>query len=589
MIQDEKVSLGRVEFIDDDHEIVVEFYDLLQIEMEINQFKRKLRAFIKKDPLFFDPYLLLADILSAEGSKESQQKAKALLKDGYEKALNQITNENGDWPQVLGWGYLNNRHLIRMIDRWGFELWDDGKTDEALDIFRKLLKSNPSDNLGARYSILAMKMGLDSNYEAKFQSKIPGYIDAYKINWWFNKNSIKYWDEFAWWWKEQEKKSGKLYQLKIWIKDIQPPVWRRILISSDSRFNALHDSIQKFFGWHNCHLHEFYFHNSDKYNKRCRILGLNPDGSIDVDADLDEYESWEDKIYISEVLNENHESVNYIYDFGDNWHLLIRLERSFPLPKRFMGAVCVGGKRAAPPEDCGGAKGYQEMLDILTDPNHPDYKETLEWLGREFDPENMGIKIQEMTPKQIAEKYSSNSFYPESTSKPPLNNNGRIDSAHNEKKKSSPHQFLITGRSFRQIFQTYLHERSNELKSASFRAYEDVIGLLEHYLDRYGFNYLTEEEMKNYDEKAENGTRLTFCKVFGHDFLERFSLIEFLDYFVVYKVLGSKSNFNSIPRVLRHFVKWLHEKGGIDDENRENQLDIISDFKDYKLPDLILD
>jgi hypothetical protein len=51
---------------------------------------------------------------------------------------------------------------------------------------------------------------------------------------------------------------------------------------------------------------------------------------------------------------------------------------------------CTAGRRACPPEDCGGVWGYQEFLEVLADPGHEDHAERLEWLGLEtadeFDP-----------------------------------------------------------------------------------------------------------------------------------------------------------------------------------------------------------
>ncbi len=49
--------------------------------------------------------------------------------------------------------------------------------------------------------------------------------------------------------------------------------------------------------------------------------------------------------------------------------------------------ACVDGRRACPPEDCGGTWGYRDLLEILTDPTHPEHDERREWIGRPFDPE----------------------------------------------------------------------------------------------------------------------------------------------------------------------------------------------------------
>ena len=53
--------------------------------------------------------------------------------------------------------------------------------------------------------------------------------------------------------------------------------------------------------------------------------------------------------------------------------------------------LCIKGKRACPPEDCGGIFGYLGLLDILKDPEHPEYEDTVEWLGEEFDSEAFNI------------------------------------------------------------------------------------------------------------------------------------------------------------------------------------------------------
>jgi hypothetical protein len=55
--------------------------------------------------------------------------------------------------------------------------------------------------------------------------------------------------------------------------------------------------------------------------------------------------------------------------------------------------VCVGGKRACPPEDSGGPFGYQQLLEVLADPDHPDHAEQCEWVGEDFNPEAFDINF----------------------------------------------------------------------------------------------------------------------------------------------------------------------------------------------------
>lgn len=53
---------------------------------------------------------------------------------------------------------------------------------------------------------------------------------------------------------------------------------------------------------------------------------------------------------------------------------------------------CITGKRACPPEDCGGVWGYQNFLEVLQDPDHPEHEEMLEWAGGGFDPEDPDLE-----------------------------------------------------------------------------------------------------------------------------------------------------------------------------------------------------
>jgi len=105
------------------------------------------------------------------------------------------------------------------------------------------------------------------------------------------------------------------------------------------------------------------------------------------------------------VFSKYCETVEYLYDFGDHWEHIIKLEKVFPHKDGLKEPLCVGGKNATPPEDCGGSWGYHNLLEILNDKRHPKYKEMKEWVGPTFNPERMDVLMTKLTPKQIEEKY----------------------------------------------------------------------------------------------------------------------------------------------------------------------------------------
>jgi len=80
------------------------------------------------------------------------------------------------------------------------------------------------------------------------------------------------------------------------------------------------------------------------------------------------------------------DSMAYTYDFGDDWqHEVVLEDVAVPTP-RTRYPRCADGEGACPPEDCGGPHGYQDLLGVLADRNHPEHDSMLEWLGGRRDP-----------------------------------------------------------------------------------------------------------------------------------------------------------------------------------------------------------
>ena len=161
------------------------------------------------------------------------------------------------------------------------------------------------------------------------------------------------------------------YQFKVQIQGIQkPPVWRQLVAASDITLDEFHHIIQAAFGWQNCHLHHF----------SLRAWGSKPVYKIPDEFDYEDDETEDSRIVkLSEIFTEPGQKFTYMYDFGDNWEHSIILEKI--ADEKIIRAMCVDGKGACPPEDCGGIPGYYNMVEILSDPKHPEYKETRKWLG----------------------------------------------------------------------------------------------------------------------------------------------------------------------------------------------------------------
>jgi len=169
-----------------------------------------------------------------------------------------------------------------------------------------------------------------------------------------------------------------LYQLKITLDDIRPPVWRLLLVPADVKLSDLHEIIQAAFDWGDYHLHVF-----------------TSDG---VDYGVPSPDDWqpvrdERRARLKDLLKRPRDRMTYVYDFGDSWEHRIVLEKVLPADPAQTVPTCLGGKRACPPEDCGGAWGYAEFLRSIADPAHEQHDEYLEWVGGAFDPEEFSREV----------------------------------------------------------------------------------------------------------------------------------------------------------------------------------------------------
>ena len=178
------------------------------------------------------------------------------------------------------------------------------------------------------------------------------------------------------------------WQLKVTLLNTSPPVWRRLVVSPATTLAALHEYIQAAFGWWNYHLYEF-------------EAGRARYGVPDPDWDLGPPTRRASATTLNMVVALGG-SLRYTYDFGDNWEHKVTVEKAIPPTPGARVPICNGGRRACPPEDCGGPWGYQELLAILADPTHEEHAERVEWLGEwgggrldpeAFDPAEFAVNL----------------------------------------------------------------------------------------------------------------------------------------------------------------------------------------------------
>lgn len=187
-------------FVDRDRFEVNELYWEFTESPEADDVKKSikaLKAMIKKDANYFDPYITLHEYYLMDGDVE---KAIEIIEQGFKRAIDLI-DIDGRFPDELPWGFIENRHIIRMIFNFGMFVWANEDKDIALKIFMELLKSNHNDNIGARYSIVAILEGFNSQeaYEEQFESESGHGLEYMKVEEWFYKSAQKHKDVIGWW------------------------------------------------------------------------------------------------------------------------------------------------------------------------------------------------------------------------------------------------------------------------------------------------------------------------------------------------------------------------------------------------------
>jgi hypothetical protein len=171
------------------------------------------------------------------------------------------------------------------------------------------------------------------------------------------------------------------FVVRVDLRHAKPPIWRRLEVRSDLTLDVVHRVLQAAFGWTDSHLWRFSL-GGDPFMASSQVF-LCP-------WDVEEGE-FEDEggipaaaIRLDEAVQFPGEILSYAYDYGDNWELALRLESVLPGAAGTPSAVAVDGRRAAPPEDCGGRRTADELAEVMDDPSLFDLGEVNEALQNPF-------------------------------------------------------------------------------------------------------------------------------------------------------------------------------------------------------------
>jgi Plasmid pRiA4b ORF-3-like protein len=169
--------------------------------------------------------------------------------------------------------------------------------------------------------------------------------------------------------RKRRRSEPVILRVRVDLEGAKPPIWRRLDVRSDIGLDVFHQVLQSAFGWTDSHLHRFALGGSP-FDQNTELF-LCP---YDVEEGEDDGTPARD-VTLDETLSEPGDVLRYCYDYGDSWDLIIALDSVIPLEKSAPVAVCLDGRRAAPPEDCGGLREAAELAEFIEDPAHFDLDE----------------------------------------------------------------------------------------------------------------------------------------------------------------------------------------------------------------------
>jgi len=392
-----------------------------------------------------------AYVLLAEETARNLSEARELYEQGVKAGERALGPRAFEEDVEHFWDIIETRPYMRARAGLASCLWILGKRQEAMEHYTDMLRLNPGDNQGIRYALVncllaeeddkaagelldqykgdlsatwlysralllfrregpsrkaraQLKKALNYNHHVplylleikRLPDRMPEYVGigdeneavAYIVEafepWYKTPGAIEWLADTllkeirAGGFEREEKRaapskrSSDIYQIKVTLKGIRPPIWRRFQVKGDASLYKLHLILQVVMGWENYHLYQFTI-----------------DEARFGEPDLESFVKMKNahRVKLSQIVRGVKQRFSYEYDFGDSWEHELLIEKILPPEKGVRYPICLAGKRACPPEDCGGIWGYTELLEAIRDPNHPEHEEMVNWAGEDFDPE----------------------------------------------------------------------------------------------------------------------------------------------------------------------------------------------------------
>ncbi|MGE9271078.1 MAG: plasmid pRiA4b ORF-3 family protein [Verrucomicrobiales bacterium] len=168
--------------------------------------------------------------------------------------------------------------------------------------------------------------------------------------------------------------------VKVFLYQITPQIWRRFAVPADFTFAQLHDAIQAAMGWENKHPHEF------RHGKGKRLVDVIGPVGLE-DQTPGEFQD-EKQVTLAGFIGRRRLPIRmlYRYDFAEEWIHEIVFEKK---GEEGLSPVMLGGERACPPEDFGGAFQYMQAS-----------AGEIAWDQPGFDPEAFRVEAVDFSPKK---------------------------------------------------------------------------------------------------------------------------------------------------------------------------------------------